>query len=333
MAKLWKISLLVIEFVGILAFGKITLAADITFNLGTVDAPLSHSGIGAEAFAKEVERLSGGKMQVNVFHAGKLGAIPVQMTNIMSGSQDMHLLYPEFMTTFLPESKVLSLPYLFENLERLQKFHKSDLWKTGMDKLENLGAVVIDKEWTWLIHDPRGFISIRPISTPKEMEGLKLRIWESKTAIETWRGFGANTIVVPRPEFYLAFKQGIVEGGPETIGLSVDQKSVEIGKFWTRTDEYYQILNIMVNKKKFDALTMEQKNILQKAVISAGNVFVETTKKNFSEKKKRATEEFGVKVIEPPLGPWRERGAATITRLVKEGYVTEDFINKIRALK
>jgi TRAP-type C4-dicarboxylate transport system substrate-binding protein len=165
------------------------------------------------------------------------------------------------------------------------------------------------------------------------MEGLKLRLWESKTAIETWRGFGANTIVISRPEFYLAFKQGVVEGGPETIGTAVDQKSVEVGKFWTRTDEYNQINNIMMNKKKYDSLTAEQKGILQKAMENAGKVFVEATRRNYLEKKKRASEEFGVKILEPPLGPWRERSAATVAKLVKEGYVQDDFIKKIRALK
>ena len=79
------------------------------------------------------------------------------------------------------------------------------------------------------------------------LKGLKLRIWESRTAIATWQGFGANTIVVPRPEMYLAFQQGIIEGGPETIGIAVDQKNVELAKHWTRTDEYFQIINVMVN--------------------------------------------------------------------------------------
>ena len=309
------------------------LAAPIVFSLGHVDNPTGHNGTGCEAFAKEVERLSGGSMQVNVFHAGKLGPIPTEITNTMNGAQDMHLILSEFLTTFIEESKVLPLPYLFETLEDLQKFHKSNLWKPAIDRLESLGAVFLDREWTWMVMDPRGLISVRPISTPKDMEGLKLRLWESKTAIETWRGFGANTIVISRPEFYLAFKQGVVEGGPETIGTAVDQKSVEVGKFWTRTDEYNQINNIMMNKKKYDSLTAEQKGILQKAMENAGKVFVEATRRNYLEKKKRASEEFGVKILEPPLWPWRERSAATVAKLVKEGYVQDDFIKKIRALK
>lgn len=333
MFTLRRIGLFIILLTGMMIWAGTTLGAPIVLNIGHVDSPTSHDGVGVDAFVKEVEQLSGGTMQINAFHAGKLGPVPVEITNTLTGSQDMLLINPEFLMTFVEESKVLSLPYLFESLEHLQKFHKSNLWKPAEDRIESSGAVLLDKEWTWKVYDPRGFISVRPISTPKEMEGLKLRLWESKTAIETWKGFGANTIVIPRAEFYLAFKQGVVEGGPETIGVAVGQKSVEIGKFWTRTEEYNQIVNIMVNKKKYDSLTSEQKNILLKATENAGKAYAAFTQGEYSEKKKRAIEEYGVKIIEPPLGPWRERGAATIARLIKDGYVSEDFINKIRALK
>jgi len=333
MFTLRRIGLFVLVLTSMMILAGTTLGAPITFSFGHVDSQASYFGATVDAFVKEVDQLSGGTMQINAFHAGKLGALPVEITNTLNGSQDMLLINLEFLTTFIDEAKVISLPYLFESLEHLQKFHKSNLWKPAVDRIDSLGAVFLDKEWSFKVYDPRGFISIRPISTPKEMEGLKLRLWESKTAIETWKGFGANTIVIPRPEFYMAFKQGVVEGGPETIGTAVDQKSVEIGKFWTRTDEYNQINNIMMNKKKYDSLTAEQKGILQKAMENAGKVFVEATKRNYLEKKKKASEEYGVKILEPPLGPWRERSAATVAKLVKEGYVPEEFINKIRALK
>lgn len=333
MITLRRIGLFVLVLTVMMIYSGTTSGAPMVFNIGHVDSQSSYYGAALDAFVKEVDQLSGGTMQINAFHAGKLGALPVEITNTLEGAQDMLLINLEFLTTFIQESKVLSLPYLFESLDHLQKFHKSNLWKPAVDRIESLGAVFLDKDWNWKVYDPRGFISVRPISTPKEMEGLKLRLWESKTAIETWKGFGANTIVVPRPEFYLAFKQGVVEGGPETIGIAVDQKSVEIGKFWTRTEEYYQIVNIMVNKKKYDGLTSEQKNILLKAAENAGKAYVAFTQREYSEKKKKAIEEYGVKIIEPPLGPWRERGAATTARLTKEGYVSEDFINKIRALK
>src|SRR6185295_11983209 len=92
-------------------------AQQLTFRLGHVDAQASHSGVGADAFAAAVARLSNGEMKVNVFHAGQLGGIPEQIRNVLAGSQDMHLLYHEFLANLIDESKVISAPYLFKSHE------------------------------------------------------------------------------------------------------------------------------------------------------------------------------------------------------------------------
>jgi len=159
--------------------------AQIVLKLGTVDAQASHSGVGAEAFAAEVAKLSGGQMKVEVFHAGKLGGIPDQQKNVLQGAQDLHLLYPEFLAGLIDETKIISAPYVFRDLNHAQAYLKSGLFKPGVDKLRSLGGVILDPDWTWMQKDPRGLIAVRPVKTPKDLEGMKLRIWESKTAIET----------------------------------------------------------------------------------------------------------------------------------------------------
>jgi len=314
------------------AFTSAAWAQQITFRLGTVDAPTSHSGAGANAFAEAVSRLSHGEMAVQVFHAGQLGPIPEQIRNVLAGSQDMHLLYPEFMTNFLDETRVISAPYVFRSPAHQQAFFKSDLFKPAMDKLASLGAMVLDDDWTWWQLDPRGLISVRPVLTPEELSGLKLRIWESRTAIETWRGFGADTIVVPRPEMYLAFQQGIIEGGPETIGIAVDQRNVEVAKHWTRTDEYYQIINIMMNTARFNALSKEQQGILRQAAKEAGEVFRAESERGFTEKRERAEKEFGVTIHQPDLAPWRAKAPAIIEALESDGTIPKGLAEKVASL-
>src|ERR1043165_5775376 len=234
-------------------------AQERTLRIGHVDAQTSHSGVGADAFAAAVARLSNGEMKVNVFHAGQLGPIPEEIRNVLAGTQDMHLIFPEFLVSLADEPKVISAPYLFKSHAHQQAFFRSSLFKPTLDKVAALGGVMIDDEWTWWQRDPRGLITVRPVKTPDDLKGLKLRLWESRTAIATWQGFGAETRVVPRPEMYLAFKQGIIEGGPETIGIAVDQKNVEVAKPRTRTDEYFKILNILVNARKWQSLTDAQR--------------------------------------------------------------------------
>ena len=113
---------------------------------------------------------------------------------------------------------------------------------------------------------------------------------------------------------YLAFKQGIIEGGPETIGIAVDQKNVEVAKHWTRTDEYFQILNMLVNARKWQSLTDAQRDILRQAAKEAGELFRKESERGFTEKRQRAEKEFGVTVYEPDLTPWRRDVADASSR-------------------
>jgi TRAP-type transport system periplasmic protein len=296
-------------------------AQQLTLRLGHVDAQASHSGVGADAFAAAVARLSNGEIKVNVFHAGQLGPIPEEIRNVFAGSQDMHLLFPEFLTNLIDESKVISAPYLFKSHAHQQAFYKGDLFKPALDKMRSLGGIVLDEEWTWWQRDPRGLVSVRPVRTPDELKGLKLRLWESRTAIATWQGFGAETRVVPRPEMYLAFKQGIIEGGPETIGIAVDAKNVEVAKHWTRTDEYFQIINILMNVRKWQSLTEAQRSILRQAAKEAGELFRKESERGFTEKRERAEKEYGVTVYEPDLTPWRTMAPKIIEALEADGTI------------
>lgn len=322
---------------GTMAIATVMLAAltgaadaqQVTFRLGHVDAQTSHSGVGADAFAAAVARLSNGEMKVNVFHAAQLGPIPEEIRNVLSGTQDMHLLYPEFLTNLLDETKVISAPFLFKSHAHQQAFFRGPIFKPAADKLRALGGLVIDEEWTWWQQDPRGLISVRPVRTPEELKGLKLRIWESRTAIATWRGFGAETHVVPRGEMYLAFKQGIIEGGPETIGIAVDQKNVEVAKHWTRTDEYFQIINVMINARRWESLTEAQRNILRQAAKEAGEVFRKESERGFTEKRQRAEKEYGVTVYEPDLTPWRKMAPTIIESLEADGTIPKGLPAKV----
>ncbi|MBI3515475.1 MAG: TRAP transporter substrate-binding protein [Proteobacteria bacterium] len=319
--------------IGLAACLSTAHAQTLTFKLGHVDPAPTHSGVGAEAFAKEVERLSNGAMKVEVFHAGKLGTIPEQIKNVFLGAQDLHLLFPEFLANLTDESKILSAPYVFRSIEHMQAFQKSELYKPTVDRVKAEGGVLLDTNWTWFQSDPRGVVAIRPIMTPADLKGLKLRIWESKTAIETWRGLGANTIVVARPEMYLAFKQGIIEGGPETIGIAYDVKNVEIAKYWTRTDEYFQIINIMMNARRYNALNDAQRQILHQAAAVGGKAFAAESARGYSEKREKARAEYGVTVIEPNPAPWREAGKTVLTTLEEQNVVPKGLAAKIAALK
>jgi TRAP-type transport system periplasmic protein len=271
-------------------------------------------------------------MQVDMFHAGALGSIPDEFKNVFTGTQDMHLQYPEFLSGLAEEAKLVSAPYLFRSQQHLATYYKGALFKPALHKLQALGSINIDPDWTWTLSDPRGLLSTRPVTTPADLAGMKVRLWEDKTAIETWRGLGGSTIVIPRPQLYLALKQGLIEAAPETIGVSYDTKDDEVGKFGSRTDEYFQIINIMMNERRFRSLAPQQQQILRDSMQAAGVAFRAESVRGFSEKKEKARSEQGVTIIEPAPGSWREKGAVVLANLKQSGVVPKDLADKAAAL-
>jgi TRAP-type C4-dicarboxylate transport system substrate-binding protein len=318
--------------IGVVALAGMAQAQTVELRLGHVDVKIGPAGVAGEAFAAAVTKLSNGTMKINMFHGGALGAGQAEIANTFSGAQDMFIMPPTYMGTYAKEAKFIDLPYVFNNVEHLQKFYMSDLWRPAIDKTEAQGGLFLDDDWTWHQKDPRGFIAVRPVFTPSELKGLKMRVWSSPTVIKTWEGFGAIPAIVPRPEMYLAFKQKIIEGGPETVGVAHAQKNMEMAKYWIRTEEFYQIPNIMMNIKKYNSLTAEQQNILRKAAKVGGKAYQDVTMANFEGKKMLGRVNLGVSIIEPALGPWRKAAAATIAKMEAEGYLAKGIVAKIKAL-
>ena len=318
--------------IGVVALAGTALAQTVEFRYGHVDVEHGPAGVASEAFAAAVGELSNGTMKVNVFHGGALGAGQAEIANTFSGAQDMFMMPPTYMGRYADEAKLIDLPYVFNNVEHLQKFYTSDLWRPAIDKTEAQGALFLDDDWTWHQYDPRGFIATRPVFTPAELNGLKMRVWSSPTVIKTWEGFGAVPVIVPRPEMYLAFKQKIIEGGPETVGVAYAQKNMEMAKYWVRTEEFYQIPNVMMNTKRYNSLTAEQQDILRKAAKVGGKSYQAVTMANFEGKKMLGRVDLDVNIIEPALGPWRKVAAATIAKMEAEGFIPKGLVDKIKAL-
>ena len=88
----------------------------------------------------------------------------------------------------------------------------------------------------------------------------------------------------------------------------------------------------MMNTKKYDSLTAEQQDILRKAAKVGGVSYRAKTMANFEEKKQLGRADLGVSVIEPALGPWREKAGAIIATLEADGFIPKGFVDKIRAL-
>ena len=101
------------------------------------------------------------------------------------------------------------------------------------------------------------------------------------------------------------------------------------GGIITPTDEYFQIINVMMNVGRWQSLTEAQRNILRQAAREAGEVFQKESERGFTEKRARAEKEFGVTVYEPDLTAWRQKAPYIIETLEADGTIPKGLPAKV----
>jgi tripartite ATP-independent transporter DctP family solute receptor len=109
----------------------------------------------------------------------------------------------------------------------------------------------------------------RPLVAPKDMEGLKIRVQQSKVYIEMMKCLGAIGTPIAFTELYSALQQGVVDGQENPIATIRSMNYFEVQKYLSLTFHTYTPGAVMINPKLWNSLTAEQKSILEKSMEEA----------------------------------------------------------------
>ncbi len=107
----------------------------------------------------------------------------------------------------------------------------------------------------WIRPWDRGLLTNRPIFTPDDLTGFKIRMYESEIPIKSWQALGANIQVVPWPDVYTALATGVVDGLTGTVVDNYEMKHFENAPYWTDVHEYFQVYMPFMSKITYDSLT------------------------------------------------------------------------------
>jgi len=164
---------------------------------------------GALKFKEVAERLSGGKLQVQVFGGGQLGGERDLLEGIKLGTVHMAI-GAGALANFAPAYNVVQLPFLIKNQEHMVKIAEGPAGKLLSQRIEEQGGY---KVLGYFSTGDSGIQTVKaPVRTPADLKGVKIRVMENPALIESMRALGANPTPLPFPELYTAMKQGVVEG-------------------------------------------------------------------------------------------------------------------------
>ena len=224
------------------------------------------------SFAETVEGMSGGRIAAEVFHSGTLGDLRENLESVRMGVLEATTPSEGPVSIWYPEIQVITIPYVFQNSAvawEVMDGPFGDALFEGMIE-QGFRAVALGENGGFRIWGN----NVRPIQTPSDMSGLKIRTKEIPSHQEMVRSLGASPTVVPWLEVYSALQTGVVDGAElPTVG-TLQQNLHEVLKYITVDNHVYSLSFIIVSERWFQTLPAD----LQQAVLTAGRIATVTSR-------------------------------------------------------
>ncbi|MGR3505713.1 MAG: TRAP transporter substrate-binding protein [Paracoccaceae bacterium] len=230
--------------------------------VGHALSPTSHYGVGAQAFIDTLTELSGGTFTGEQAPAGQLGGERDMIEGLQIGSLDVVVTSTGPLGNFVPEVFALDLPFLFRDYDHARAVLDGDI---GQELLAKIG----ENNLVGLAWSENGFRHVtnsqRPVRTPADLEGLKLRTMENKVHMTAFSGMGAAPTPMAFPELFTALQQGVVDGQENPVTVITASKFWEVQKHVSLTGHVYSPAAVLASPVLYDGLTDEQKGWFDEA--------------------------------------------------------------------
>jgi tripartite ATP-independent transporter DctP family solute receptor len=275
---------------------------------------------------KRLEEKSGGKIKVKVYPNQQLGTERELLELLQIGSVGMTKVSAASLEAFSPEISVLGLPYLFRDDAHITQVLEGEIGK----------ELLLSTEKYWLrglcFYDAgkRSFYSkTKPIATPADLAGLKVRVQESKMAINMVRGMGGSPTPVSYGELYTALQQGIVDAAENNPPSFYNSRHYEVCKYYS-IDEHTAIPDVvLVSTKVWSELSPEEQVWLQEAADESA-AYQTKLWKEAVEEALREVQKAGVDISYPSKEPFLDKVAAVYAQVFQEQKQLEALVQRIQ---
>ena len=245
---------------------------------------MAHSGAEAESqhaaaleFAKQVKARSNGQIEVQIYPASTLGNDNTAIAGVRGGTIDLATSGTPYYTGMVGRMNVLDLPYIFTSAEHAWKVLDGPIGRGLLDELEPHGM-------KGLAYWEVGFRSLtnsrRPVKTPDDIKGLKVRTTPNPAHLKAFQILGANPAPMPLAEVFPALENKAVDGQENPVGIVRGNKFYEVQKYMSLTRHAYTAMPVIMNKAKFAALTPSQQQALIESAVAAGTFQREFNRKS-----------------------------------------------------
>jgi TRAP-type transport system periplasmic protein len=236
-----------------------TALAQTELKFGHVGEPGSLIGASADEFVRRANQKLAGKYKVVVYGSSQLGGDKELLQKLKLGTID----FAEPSTVMSSEADifgVFEMPYLVKDREHMKRIEKELFWSKMEPQVEKKGLKLLAVWENGYRHITN---SKRPINTPADLKGLKLRVPEGKWRVKMFQTYGANPSPMKFSEVFTALQTGVMDGQENPFAQIASAKFYEVQKYLSITGHVYTPSYVAVGAKKWATLTADVRKTLE----------------------------------------------------------------------
>ena len=318
-----KVFLLLVSLFNLISCDQLNSTKTIRLGHGLSTSHSVHKGM--LFFGERLEEISEGRFKVQIYPSQQLGTERQCLELLQIGSLDMTKVSAGVLENFSPSIKVFGIPYMFKDKEhtfRVLDGPIGDELLAGTEKYWLKGLGYYDS-------GSRSFYTInKPIEKPNDLEGLKIRVMESQTAIDMVKSFGGSPTPISWGELYTALQQGVVDGAENNPPSFYLSRHYEVCKYYI-IDEHTVLPDVvLMSTHLWNSLNEQEQVWVQKAmdlsVIEQRRLWLESETESLE-----AVKAAGVEVSYPDKSKFSDMSRSVADQYAQDPLI-KSFIDKIK---
>lgn len=243
-----------------------TASAETIIKVGHGAAEAFHMHRALLKFEELVEAGSNGDIDVQIFPSSQMGPDREMIEGVQTGVLEMAIPPSSFFAGWDPAFAVIELPYMYASKEIAFDVLDGDAGEAMLDRVENQGLVGLG----WLELGVRNVTNnVRPVSTPEDLDGIKLRTMKVPAHVATFETLGANPTPMNFGEVYSALQQGVIDGQENPLAIITSQRFYEVQKYLSTTGHVFAVYMPVMSQFFFDSLSSEHQQLVKDSMAAA----------------------------------------------------------------
>jgi len=296
------------------------------WNIHAADYP---NGRGLDRFGELVGQRTSNRIRMRTYHSAQLGQQDEAIQQMRLGSIDFANFNLSPFNNLAPSTNVVTLPFLFRDVAHSHVAIDGIAGQEIARDLEAIGIVAL----AWFDAGARSLYTTRPVRTPADLRGMKIRVQTSDLWIDLMRALGANPTPLPFGEVFTSLQSGVIDGAENNWPSYESTRHFEVARFYSTTEHSNVPEVLAVSQQRWRRLNDAERNILRDSAREAATLQRQLWAEREVASRQRVVA-AGVTVIEiADRSPWSQLMAPVYEKYTGSNPRLSTMVRQIRELR